>query len=128
VQHSGEQAVPVIEALAGLCAGGEFVVNVPNEGQIQGVPAGSLVECMVAIDREGMHPRPASPLPTAVLAWVQTHIAAQELVVGAALEGRPDLALQALLLDPLCHRLSRAEATELLRALVAHNVRFAPAR
>jgi len=125
LQYSGEQAVPVIEALAGLRTGGEFVVNVPNEGQIEGVLEGAVVECMASIDRQGVHPRPATPLPTAVLAWTQIHVAAQELVVRAALEKRADLALQALLLDPLCHRLSRTEGEGLLRALVANNERFA---
>jgi alpha-galactosidase/6-phospho-beta-glucosidase family protein len=55
---------------------------------------------------------------------LRTHVAAQELVVEAALERRFDLALQALRLDPLSSRLNSAEARDLLRALDAHNARF----
>jgi alpha-galactosidase/6-phospho-beta-glucosidase family protein len=73
-----------------------------------------------------VHPRAASPLPPPVLTWVRIHVAAQELVVQAALERREEPALQAVLLDPLCHRLSPAEASSMLRALLAHNARFVP--
>lgn len=124
LRRSSEQAVPVIESLAGAGAG-TFVVNVPNQEQIRGLPAGVVVECMATIDGMGIHPIEAPLLSTAVLAWLHTHIAAQELVVEAALERREDKALQALLLDPLSHRLRTDEARDLLRDLVAHNDRFA---
>jgi alpha-galactosidase len=126
LDHSGEQAIPIIESLSGL-TDGEFVVNIPNQGQIHGLPHGVVVEGMASIDRDGVHPRVAPDLPTGVMAWVQTHVAAQELVVAAALERRLDLALQAVRLDPLCHRLSGAEARSMVQALDTHNARFAPA-
>jgi galacturan 1,4-alpha-galacturonidase len=116
---SGEQAVGVIEALAGF-GSGWFVVNIPNQGQLASVRPGAVVECMATIDRTGVQPV-TMPLPSGAAAWVQTHVAAQELVVQAALEERTDLALQALLIDPLSHRLSTANARSLLRELVAHN-------
>src|SRR5205085_10230449 len=100
LKHSGEQAVPIIESLSGLNHG-EFIVNIPNQGQIHGLADGVVVECMASIDRDGVHPRMAPDLPTGVIAWVQTHVAAQELVVAASLERRFDLALQAVRLDPL---------------------------
>ena len=59
-----------------------------------------------------------------VWGWLAAHVAAQELTVEAALERRFDLALQALRLDPLCHRLNAAEARDLLTALNSHNARF----
>ena len=82
---------------------------------------------MASIDRDGVHPRVAPDLPTGVMAWVQTHVAAQELVVAAALEHSFDLALQAVRRDPLCHQLSGAEARSMVQALDTHNVRCAPA-
>jgi alpha-galactosidase len=125
-KHSGEQAIPIMESLSGLNHG-EFIVNFPNQGQIHGLPDSVVVECMASIDRDGVHPHVAPDLPAGVLAWVQTHVAAQELVVAAALERRFDLALQAVRLDPLCHRLSGGEAHSMLAALDAHNAHFAPA-
>lgn len=125
LRQSSEQAVPVIEALAGFRRG-EFVVNIPNHGQIAGLPAGVVVECMATIDEAGVHPHEAPALSTAVLAWLHTHVAAQELVVAAALEGRFESALQAVLLDPLSQRLRSDEARRLLRELISHNARFAP--
>ena len=121
---SGEQVVPVIEALLGRRAG-EFVVNVPNDGRIAGLPDDTVVECLAPINGAGIGRLPGLPLPTAPLAWTRTHAAAQELIVSAALERRMDLAVQALLLDPLSWRLNRAELASLVKALAAHNARFA---
>src|SRR5205085_829463 len=126
LDYSGEQAIPIIESLSGLTHG-EFVVNIPNQGQIHGLPHGVVVEGIASIDRDGVHPRVAPDLPTGVMAWMQTHVAAQELVVAAALERRFDLALQAVRLDPLCHRLNGTEARNMLAALDAHNALFGPA-
>lgn len=121
---SGEQVVPVIEALSGQ-GSGTFVVNVPNQGQIAGLPDGVVVECMAEVDGTGPRPLPAPPLPSTALHWVHTHVTAQELVVAAALERRPELAVRALLIDPLSWRLNRAEAASLVKAMTAHNARFA---
>ncbi len=121
---SGEQIVPVIEALLGR-GSGMFVVNVPNHVRIAGLPDDAVVECMAEIDSTGIGRAPGPPLPAAALAWTRTHSAAQELVVSAALERRMDLAVQALLLDPLSWRLNRAELASLVKALAAHNARFA---
>jgi alpha-galactosidase len=121
--HSGEQAVPVIEALSGR-GDGTFVVNIPNRGQLHAIPDGAVVECMATVDAQGVHPHETPDLPAGVLPWVQTHVAAQELVVRAALEQRSDLALQGLLLDPLSHGLRKEEARSMLRTLEAHNARF----
>lgn len=123
--QSHEQAVPVIESLAGTRQG-TFVVNIPNQGQLSGLPPDAIVECMATIDADGVHPQAAPALNTAVLAWLRTHVAAQELVVEAALEHREDCALQALLLDPLSHRLRTDDARSLLRDLLAHNARYMP--
>ena len=125
LKQSSEQAVPVIESLAGSRQG-TFVVNIPNQGQLPGLPLDAVVECMASIDMGGIHPQAAPALNTAVRAWLHTHIAAQELVVEAALEQRVDSALQALLLDPLSHRLRTDDARNLLRDLLAHNQRFVP--
>lgn len=135
IAFSGEQAVPLIEAMQGVRSDafeaitptGEFVVNIPNRGKIGELPVDVVVECMATVDRDGVHPTPNPPLPTGVLGLLQPHVAAQELVVDAALERRFDLALQALRLDPLSYRLSGAEARSLLRALDAHNAQFGPA-
>jgi alpha-galactosidase len=125
LRRSSEQAVPVIEALAGS-GRGTFVINVPNQGQLPGIPRDAIVECMAAIDEGGIHLHDAPALSTAVRAWLHLHVAAQELVVEAALEGG-DGALQALLLDPLSHRLRTDETRSLLRDLIDHNARFMPA-
>jgi galacturan 1,4-alpha-galacturonidase len=134
ITYSGEQVVPIMEALSGaeshssISAGheGEFVVNIPNQGQVQGLPDGVVVECMATIDRDGVHPIVTPPLPGGILAWVQNHVATHELVVEAVLQQRFDLALQALRSDPLCYRISGSEARSLLEVLIRHNDQFLP--
>ncbi|HVA90192.1 MAG TPA: hypothetical protein VNL71_10145 [Chloroflexota bacterium] len=120
---SGEQVVPIIEALLGH-GSGMFVVNVRNDGRIAGLPEDVVVECMAEIDSSGIGPVPSPSLPPAALAWTRTHATVQELIVSSALEQRMDLAVQALLLDPLSWRLNRAELASLVKVLATHNARF----
>jgi alpha-galactosidase/6-phospho-beta-glucosidase family protein len=116
--HSDEQLARAMAALAGGQAG-RFIVNVPNEGQIDDLPRGAVVECLAEIDTLGVHPLAAGTLPHAAHAIIAPHVDRQELIVEAALTGRrePALASDPLVLDP--------ETVEpMLDELLAANARF----
>lgn len=98
--HSDEQLAPLMAALAGGPPG-EFIVNVPNRGQINGLPEGAVVECLACVDARGVQPYAVGALPTAAQAVLAGHVARQELIVQAALEDAPQAALAALATDPL---------------------------
>jgi alpha-galactosidase/6-phospho-beta-glucosidase family protein len=100
LQRSTEQLAPVMAALAGGPAG-RFIVNVPNEGQIDSLPRQAVVECIAEISSLGVQPQAVGSLPQAAYAVIAPHIARQELIVEAALTNHREPALAALATDPL---------------------------
>jgi alpha-galactosidase/6-phospho-beta-glucosidase family protein len=98
--RSSEQLAPVMAALAGGPAG-TFIVNVPNQGQIDNLPRDAVVECIADISSLGVRPLAVGPLPNAAYAVIAPHVARQELIVEAALTDRRGPALAALTTDPL---------------------------
>ena len=117
LRPSGEQLAPLIAALEGGPPG-RFIVNIPNEGQVPNLPMGQVVECFARVDRWGVHPEfagPLPPLPAAVCNW---HLTEMELTLEAALRGDRGLALEALRMDPLVRDWERAEPMlgEMLKA------------
>jgi alpha-galactosidase/6-phospho-beta-glucosidase family protein len=100
LKHSNEQLAPVMAALTGG-EGGQFVINVPNRGQIDNLPRDAIVECTAVVDALGVRPLAVGALSQPAYAVIAPHVARQELIVEAALTGRRELALAALATDPL---------------------------
>ncbi len=123
LERSEEQLAPMMAALAGGPTG-EFIVNVPNRGQIDNLPRDAVVECTAHVDALGVHPLAVGDLPHPVHAVIAPHVARQELVVEAALTGRKEPALAALMTDPLVH--DPAIAGPMLDELLAANARHTP--
>lgn len=116
-QISTEQLAPLVAALTGGPAG-RFVLNIPNQGQIDNLPRQAVVECMAFVDQSGLWPLAVGDLPPAAHAVVNGHVDRQELIVEAAFSGNMDLGYSALVSDPLVqHRQdARALFDELLQA------------
>jgi alpha-galactosidase len=100
LKHSNEQLAPVMATLTGG-EGGQFVINVPNRGQIDNLPRDAIVECTAVVDALGVRPLAVGALSQPAYAAIAPHVARQELIVEAALTGRRELALAALATDPL---------------------------
>ena len=116
LKPSDEEGVRQIEALVGL-ASIDTNVNLPNTGQAPGLPEGHIVETNAQFRRDRVTPVPARPLPPGALALVRRVTEVQQLTLRAALEGDADLALQAVLADPLV-RMSTDEAWTMLRSML----------
>ncbi|RDZ62631.1 glycoside hydrolase family 4 [Haloferax sp. Atlit-12N] len=114
--ESGEEAVDIMRALSGE---GTFVthLNYPNEGQVDGLPEGAVVETNALLSGDDVTPLCAGGLPDEVESMVETHVTNQETLVRAGFEGDLDLAFQAFLNEPLV-TVSRDEAQELFAKLV----------
>jgi alpha-galactosidase/6-phospho-beta-glucosidase family protein len=121
LRRSEEQLAPVMAALAGGPTG-QFVVNVPNQGQIDNLPREAVVECMAEVGRLGVRPLAVGPLPHAAYAAIAPHVARQELIVEAALTGQREPALAALATDPLVR--DPATVEPMLDELLAANAAF----
>ena len=75
--------------------------NVRNDGYITNLPNGCCVEVPIFVDRLGLHPTVVGGLPTQLAALNMTNVLAQGLAANAAITGDPEMAMQAVAMDPL---------------------------
>jgi alpha-galactosidase len=81
---------------------------VPNRGAIPNLPADAAVEVQVMADAAGIHPISLGPLPDPIAKLLHTQVSVQELAVEAAVRASKEIALQALLIDPVVNSASAA--------------------
>jgi alpha-galactosidase len=117
IDPSGEEGVAIMKALLGL---GSFVsnCNLPNRGQIEGLPAGSVVETNAFFSRDSVRPLVAGRLPPAVEGMVARHIGSHETILAAAMARDARAVLPAFLADPLM-KVPPREAEALFAKMVA---------
>jgi 6-phospho-beta-glucosidase len=77
------------------------VVNVPHHGAVPGWPEDWVLEMPCTVNRTGITPLPAEPLPLACFGLLANVKAYELLTVEAAVHGDRDAAYQALLTHPL---------------------------
>jgi alpha-galactosidase len=85
-------------------------LNLPNNGLIPNLPADAIVEVPGMIARNGIQGIGCPPLPEGIAELCRRELALSSLVVDAAVLGDRQLALQALLLDPMINDIDRARA------------------
>jgi 6-phospho-beta-glucosidase len=108
-------------------AGDIQVVNVRNEGALPDLPSDAVVEIPARIDREGAHPLKLRALDPDVRGLVQHAKAYEELAIRAARTGDREIALRAMLANPLVRNweIARPLLDELLSANKGHLPQFA---
>ncbi len=113
---SGEEGVAIMKALLGL---GSFVsnCNLPNRGQIDGLPRNAVVETNALFSRDSVRPVAAGRLTPMIEGMVARHISAHETVLAAALSGDIRAALPAFVTDPLV-RIAPDEAERLFEKMI----------
>jgi 6-phospho-beta-glucosidase len=90
--------------------GGIHVVNVKNAGAVETWPADWVIELPSRVDRSGVHPLQAAPLPASQFALVSAVKMYELLAVEAAVHGDRKAAYEALLAHPLGPKADRIEA------------------
>jgi 6-phospho-beta-glucosidase len=121
--YYSEAAAQLVASLASG-TGDVQVVNVRNDGAIPNLADDDVVEIAARIDREGAHPLAVRPLAPEMLGLVQAAKAYERLAIAASTSGDRDVALKALLANPLVPDFPTA--TSLLAALLAANERHLP--
>ncbi len=86
------------------------VVNVRNNGAVKDWPADWVLELPAKVDRKGIHPLPADPLPAACFGLISQVKMYELLTVEAAVHGDRNAAYQALLTHPLGPSADRVQA------------------
>jgi alpha-galactosidase/6-phospho-beta-glucosidase family protein len=117
--REGERVVQIMNAILTGDPLLEMAVNIRNDGLIPNLPAEAIVEVPGLIDGAGVHGISPGPLPEGIAGILAARARQQELTVDAALTGDRNLALQALLADPLVPSLEAAERM-LAEALATH--------
>ena len=112
---SGERAIAVISAV--LHNRKQLIESgvVYNQKTIPNLPASAAVEVPVMADMAGVHPVSLGPLPDPVAKLMTVQVNVQQLAVEAAVHASKELALQALLIDPVVN--SATAAVQLLDEL-----------
>jgi alpha-galactosidase len=106
-----EGAVEIIEAWLADAHGWQPALNLPNRGgALPGLPEWAIVETPAVVNRAGMHPLPVAALPNAITELCRREAELAALVVEAAATGDRNLALQALLMDPMGNDIDRSRA------------------
>jgi len=108
-QPSGERGVALITAVLHnkkvLLESG--VIH--NRGAIQNLPYDCAVEVPIAVDGDGVHPVSIGKLPEPLAGLLATQAVVQLRSVEAAVHGSKQMALQALLSDPVVNSITAAE-------------------
>ncbi|MDR3173657.1 MAG: alpha-glucosidase/alpha-galactosidase [Treponema sp.] len=117
-ENSGEEGILQIKALLGLRS---LVtnVNLPNKGQIPGLPAGAVVETNAVFSRDSVRPVITGGLPNPLENLILQHIENQEGIVMAAVERDLNKAFGIFLNDPQIRNLSREDAWELFKEMTS---------
>jgi alpha-galactosidase len=80
-----------------------------NQGAIPNLPPDLAVEVPVMVDAAGIHPVSLGPLPDGIAKLLHMQASGQQLAVEAAMHASRELALQALLIDPVINSACAAE-------------------
>jgi alpha-galactosidase/6-phospho-beta-glucosidase family protein len=122
---SGELVAPLIDSVV---TGTErhLPVNLPNTGQVIGLPEGAVVECIGTIDGSGVRARDTAS-PGALTEHLRRVVTSQELTVQATLSEDRGQVLQAMLADPIAGTLPWEHLTAMTDELLARTSAWLPA-
>lgn len=121
-EPSGERGVSVI---TGILNNQKRLIEagvVYNQGVIPNLPNDLAVEVPVLVDAAGVHPVSLGPLPDPIAKLLHVQSSVQQLAVEAAVHASKELALEALLIDPVVN--SSVAAIKLLDELWEVNKAF----
>jgi alpha-galactosidase len=108
--RQSEGATEVIEAISANTNYYDEAVNIPNNGVIPNLPGEAIVEVPTMVGSTGFSGLRLGPIPEPIAELCRREAALVELVVDAAVSGKRELALRALLLDPMINDIARARA------------------
>lgn len=118
----------MIDQIVALMGGGDFTsnVNLPNLGQLAGVPKGAIVETNATFSRSGIVPQPAGRLPQELEAIINGHASIQSQLVKAVLEEDRDAIFPLFRADPQLAAISDCDARKMFNQMVAATASLIP--
>jgi alpha-galactosidase len=101
VRANEEREIQIVEGILTDANYEEPSVNIPNDRIFTNLPQDLIVECPAIVNKNGINGIELGEYPKGLAALIRTQAAIQDLVVEAILKKSKDLALQALLADPV---------------------------
>jgi 6-phospho-beta-glucosidase len=102
------------------------ILNLPNAGQVDDLPGGTIVETPATIDGRSVSPIPQGPMPIGVSGLVRQVAAHAAMTAEAAVTADRKLAAEALAVHPLVRSMDLAES--LVAAYLEAHAEHLPAR
>ncbi|TXT66281.1 MAG: hypothetical protein BAJALOKI3v1_40091 [Promethearchaeota archaeon] len=105
-----EPAIPIIE---GILTDSNYVepsVNIPNDDIITNLPEDLVVECPAIVNKDGLKGVKYGEYPLELVGYLQTQVSVMDLVLEAIFQRSKDIALKAILMDPLISTYGQAES------------------
>ena len=117
LQRSPEELIALMKAILGF---GAVIsnANTVNRGQMPQLPLGSVVEVNHVFDNDSVRPILTNPLPDAVAALVLRNALNIENTYAGIKARDLNLIFEAFLAQPLCSRLTSAQAEELFATMI----------
>jgi len=104
-----DRIVPILEGVAADLDYEEPAVNIPNKGFIEYLPDGIVVEVPAFINKNGASGIKLENYPKSFSTLLMNQVSVIELTTAAILQQSKDIALQALLADPVVDNVGAAE-------------------
>jgi len=101
-----ERIIPIIEGIITDAGYEEAAVNIPNQGLIDNLPSYLVVEVPAIVDKNGIAGIPLGAFPKGFSGLLLNQAAVHDLTAEAIIQGSKDLALQALLVDPVVDKMN----------------------
>ena len=118
----------LIDQIVALFGGGSFVsnVNLPNHGQLEGLPDGAIVETNATFSGLGVQAVHAGRLPRPLQDIVADHAARQSGFLAGVMEGQGDRLFDLFRSDPLVRHLPVPEARAMWSEMLAATEQWVP--
>ena len=118
----------MVDQIVALKSGAPFVsnVNLPNTGQMPGLPLGAVVETNAMFSGLGIVPMVADPLPAPLTDILRDHADRQTALVGAVMEGDGGALFPLFHSDPLVRHLDTATARAMFAEMLAATAQWLP--
>ena len=108
--HSGERAIPIIEAIVNDSYSYEIAVNIPNDGIIENLPQDLVIECSGTVNKEGIQGVKLGEIPKSIAALLRIEASIQDLCVEAIFQESKQLAIDCIAMDVNCGSFDMAES------------------
>ncbi len=103
------RVVPIMEGILTDSHHEELAVNISNDGLIDNLPRDLVVEVPAIVDQDGVHGVKLGALPKGFAGLLYNQVAVHDLTAETVLTGSREIALQALLVDPVVDSVRAAE-------------------